>query len=355
MIKNLGTLFVSILVALALCEGMLRLAGNDLLPEPDLYRLDPDVGKRMRPNWEGREFGIDVRTNSRGLRNPEIGYERTPEKTRVLVLGDSLTFGYRLQEEQSYPRLLEGILNSARPDDPVEVINTGVVGYSTRQEAAFLRVEGVRYQPDVVLLAFYPVNDTHAKLRKYERYNRLREIHPWLLEIYTFPRKLVLREFIRGTRLMLKHKTASLRVSLSKQLGYVDQGAEDILEDDWTVGYRSGARGWQTAAAAIQEIGDLTRRIGARGMVVLLPDVQDLARYRDEFHGRVAPLVEAEAERAGLAFYDLEPVFRPYRGDEDRIRFPGERHPNAEGYRLIAAAIAKPLRKLIENAGKPGT
>ena len=59
-------------------------------------------------------------------------------------------------------------------------------------------------RPDLIVVAFYPVNDTDHKLRKYERYNRLRAIHPLLLDLYRLPRQLYLRQFIKGARRALR-------------------------------------------------------------------------------------------------------------------------------------------------------
>ena len=49
MIRNLGLTLLSLVLALALCEGLLRVFGAGVLPRPDLYIDDPSVGKRMRP------------------------------------------------------------------------------------------------------------------------------------------------------------------------------------------------------------------------------------------------------------------------------------------------------------------
>ena len=173
MIRNLSLALVSLIVTLALCEVLLRVFGAGVLPRPDLYVDDPSVGKRMRPGWSGDEFEAPVTINSKGLRNPETPYEKPANTYRILALGDSWTFGFRMHEPDAYPRQLERILRehaSARGDArQIEVINAGVIGYSTDQEAAYLRVEGWKYQPDLVLLNYYPVNDTHNKLYKYKK------------------------------------------------------------------------------------------------------------------------------------------------------------------------------------------
>jgi lysophospholipase L1-like esterase len=348
-VRNGLLVVASLLVGLAMCEGLLRLAWGDALPDPGLYVLDPVVGKRMRPGWSGSEFGAPVRINSLGLRGPEISPEKPPETWRILALGDSWTFGFRIGESDTWPRHLEAALNqraAARGEAPrYQVVNAGVIGYSTEQEAAYLRSEGRRFEPDLVILAFYPVNDLHSKYDKYRRYDRLRRIHPWLLEVWTFPRQLYLRQFIKGTRRALKARAADLRVALANRLGYEDPAARAAQEDDWTHEYTPERSGWRDAHAALLDVGRVTREIGAEGLVLLLPDLLDLPRYEDRFHARVEPLVRGAVQEAGLEWLDLLDTFRPWRDRVEEVRADERRHPNGVGYRLIAEAVAAEVER----------
>ena len=65
---------------------------------------------------------------------------------RVLVLGDSFTWGFGVEQEQIFTEVIE----NSRKD--VEVINAGVSGYSPDQELIWLREQGMHFQPDLVLL-----------------------------------------------------------------------------------------------------------------------------------------------------------------------------------------------------------
>ena len=355
MIRNLGLALLSLVLALAVCEGLLRVFGSGVLPRPDLYVDDPDTGKRMRPGWTGDEFEAPVAINSKGLRNPEIPYEKPPGTYRILALGDSWTFGFRMKEPDAYPRQLERLLRAdaaARGDSRrIEVINTGVVGYSTDQEAAFLAKEGWKYQPDLVLVSFYPVNDTHNKLYKYKRRAELRALHPWLLDLYEFPKKLYLRQFIKGARRTLKQKIGALRVRLAHAFGYQDKGGRALVEDDWTRDYRKGARGWEAVRTAFDDIAAQAKAKQVPVLVVLLPDTQDLVRYHERYHPKIAPMVAGAASEAGLAFFDLEPTFQPWQGKEEEVCYKRQRHPNAMGYGVIAKAVAAEIESRYLNPG----
>src|SRR5438874_1371459 len=81
---------------------------------------------------------------------------------RVLSLGDSHTQGYEVRQEATFSAVLERYLRSHGVR--AEVLNAGVSGYSTAEELAFLENEGYRYQPDVVVVAFY-ANDFEDNLK----------------------------------------------------------------------------------------------------------------------------------------------------------------------------------------------
>ena len=347
MIRNIGLALLSLVLTLAVCEGLLRVFGSGVLPRPDLYVEDPAVGKRMRPGWTGDEFEAPVTINSKGLRNPEIPYEKPANTYRILALGDSWTFGFRMNEPDAYPRQLERLLQAdaaARGDTrKIEVINAGVVGYSTDQEAAYLAVEGWKYQPDLVLLNYYPVNDTHNKLASYKKRAAIEALHPWLLALYDLPKHLYLRQFIKGARRTLKQKIGALRVKAAAKIGVEDKGGRALVEDDWTVDYRAGHRGWEAVRSAFADIAAQAKAKGVPVLVVLLPDTQDLVRYHERYHPKIEPMLAAAAQEAGLPMFDLEPAFQPWQGKEDEVCYRRQRHPNAFGYGVIAKAVAAEL------------
>lgn len=345
---KLVLVLLSLAMGLVVAEGLVRSLAGDILPKGGLYELDPYTGKRMRAGWRGRVFGQEVRINSLGLRNPELSYAKPPGRYRILVLGDSWTFGYRIAERDCFPRQLERRLNERarlRGDPPrFEVINAGVIGYSTTQEAAYLRVRGHRFSPDLVVVAYYPVNDTDLKHRRYARYLRLYRIHPWLLKLYRLPGELRLNRYLRGAKTALRERWAELRASRNGR-PLAELRRQQAVS--WLARY--DGEGWKDAREALREIGGITAQLNARGLLLLLPDVRDLGAYIDLAHPRIEPLIRAAASEAGLEIVDLLAVFQSYRGQEDRIRDPGLRHPNAAGYAVIAQALAE----VIEGAPPP--
>jgi hypothetical protein len=100
-------------------------------------------------------YGVEVKINSKGLRDYEYSYEKAANCFRILVLGDSITFGWGVPLELTYSKLLEKELNVYYPQLKVEVINAGVGNYQMRDEVCFLETEGLRYNPDIIIMGFF--------------------------------------------------------------------------------------------------------------------------------------------------------------------------------------------------------
>lgn len=114
---------------------------------------EPDLGYRLRPDVDMQARGVHVVTNSLGLRGPEVARTPAPGTERVLVIGDSVAFGFRLEQGETFPVLLEQELEQ-RDGGSWEVLNAGVEGYNTVNELAYLRSSLLELQPKTVVLVF---------------------------------------------------------------------------------------------------------------------------------------------------------------------------------------------------------
>ena len=123
------------------------------VPDPELGWVNkPGVRTRV----EGPHMSYAVEINSRGLRDREHPHAKPDGVFRIALLGDSLAWGWGVDNGLAFADLVEQELG---PE--VEVINLGVPGYSTDQEIWTLEREGRRYDPDLVLLAFI-LNDVEG-------------------------------------------------------------------------------------------------------------------------------------------------------------------------------------------------
>ena len=161
LLQNLAMAFLSLLFTLALLEGAARIfkLGTGLFWQPDAelgWVNIPDAS-----GWEScyGECQIRVTINSQGLRDREIPYENESGATRILMLGDSTTAAMQVDLEDTFVKQLESDLNENSGN--WEVINAGVNAYGTDNELLFYRLEGQKYDPDIVFLDVYLANDVY--------------------------------------------------------------------------------------------------------------------------------------------------------------------------------------------------
>jgi len=202
----------STLVAIAACELLLRLAVEPhkllsrysdaywqqrlvdrldrLSPGEKPYRsvhVDPNLGWLPIPGLRQEKPGES--TNSRGLRgSQEYAYERASGVARILVLGDSFTYGFGVRDEETFSYRLQLLLGDT------EVLNLGVNGFGTDQQILYFEREGRKYSADLVLLVVY-YDDFHRNVLSFRELPKPRfYLDGDGLAVASFPRLADLRE-----------------------------------------------------------------------------------------------------------------------------------------------------------------
>ena len=102
---------------------------------------------RHHPVWR-------ISLNEEGFRSAPIAATKRPGAVRVACIGDSWTFGMNVNQDQTYPARLEMLLRHQTPGSDVEVMNFGVLGYSSFQGLELLRGRVLDLHPDVVVIGF---------------------------------------------------------------------------------------------------------------------------------------------------------------------------------------------------------
>jgi hypothetical protein len=153
---TLPVTLLAVLITMIGIECWVRATWDPRRGTPGFYVLDPFRGQRLAENYTGWFAGVPVRINNLGFRDSR-DYElaKKPNTFRILVLGDSVTFGHGSVYEHTYPYLLEQRLKAWRPDLDWQVWNAAVPGYNTSQELEHLLDVGPRVQPDLVVVGFY--------------------------------------------------------------------------------------------------------------------------------------------------------------------------------------------------------
>lgn len=147
---------VALVVSLCMAEFTARIYTDFILHYPSINIYDELLGWKLKKSLHAyrktSQFSYHIDTNSHGLRSDEIGSEKTADTYRVLILGDSFTFGEGVEVNERFDQQLKKL---SIPGKALEVINAGVMGYGTDQELLYLIHEGLKFKPNLVILMTY--------------------------------------------------------------------------------------------------------------------------------------------------------------------------------------------------------
>jgi len=321
--SNLLAMLISLVVAAFGLELLTRFVVDDGMQfdlemwkyarEVKQVSTDPVLGHEHAPNRQAHLMGVDFHTNSHGLRDREIPYERVPGKLRIAMLGDSLTVGWGVPFDAMFSKRIERLYAAAGID--AEAVNLGVGNYNTVQEVQAFLTKGHRYKPDVVVLNYF-VNDAEV-------------LTP------TSPPSALMQVcyacvFIAG------RSDALTRQFFGRM--------------DWAQYYLSlygdgVSPGWRNARDAISQLADYARENRITLLVASLPELHDVRNYRLQ---RITDLVRQAAEEKGVAFVDVLPYLKDQQSSKLWVT-PPDPHPNAFANELIAQGLFDALRKLSVN------
>ena len=102
---------------------------------------------RANPVW-------DVAINSQGFREREFSRQKQRSSFRIVCIGDSWTFGANVSQDRAFPQRVAALLEREHPGAEFDVLNLGVMGYSSRQGLELMRRYVLDLQPDLVLIGF---------------------------------------------------------------------------------------------------------------------------------------------------------------------------------------------------------
>jgi lysophospholipase L1-like esterase len=375
-LRVIGRMVVQVLVVAIVLEALLRLFGpvfpgryqTGLLWEPD-----PALGYRHVPGtklWiRNPEFTTHVEINRHGHRDVERSYEKPPGVYRILLLGDSMVEAVQVPLEQAFSSQLEGLLAAQAPALRVEVINTGVSAYGTDQELLYLQQEGLRYQPDLVILMFTVANDVRNNSRRLDAgsaagpkpYFDLDGQDPPQL-VGPSPQPAVQTG---GVRSRLRSLAGQSALATAFKTGVLDNislqaAARPEMPRDYFVYARTPPPEWEEAwtisELLIERVRSVTEASGAAYLLVVANSLiqvypaawdEGVQRYRlqpaewdSELPNR---RLHQMAARYGWPILDLLSVFRLAAAGSPPLYYRGDAHWTAEGHRLAADAVARYL------------
>lgn len=330
-----------LLSCLVLCGAALLPLGElalRLCTEPPFtlgyLRTHPTRHYELVPGFRGRTYDQPLEINSLGLRDGERRPD--PAALRLVVLGDSLSFGQGVAVADTYPRRLEAAL-AARLSRPVQVFNLATPGYNTATERQQLRERFDEFRPHLVLVQFslaYNVIPTTES-----RANRV----PALRALKDFARRMYLYDYI-VTRYYALRRALPQAVSLAPKERPTRLAQVSALYDDRGPGLRE-------CRAAIEDISAFAHQRGVPVVfAVVVSEGRPAASAAEDELWPLSTRVQALLRDAGVDdVVVLDDALRAYARTPRLLRVrDDDNHFSVLAHRLaadhLAGALAPRLR-----------
>jgi lysophospholipase L1-like esterase len=357
----------SILVCLVAVEAGLRISGykpfaNLLGGREKIIRPSSAPGRVYEavPCSSGHIWNTDVAINSLGFRDDEFVFKGND--VRIAVLGDSIAFGLGLPAEETFPRLLEGLLR--RNHESARVMNLGLGGYNTYQQVATLESVIQVVQPHYVVVVFC-VNDILAASPNMAYTEILAPYRPLLrLRVGQLLVRALLQQdhenFVRKKndpavfRADHEHLMSDIRDDLV--LGDLRDSLEHLLGKSRGVNFAVRMYGSEPHLAhlrfALERLSGLARRHGFRVVLLEVPYLGEGPTDR-ALLDVVYAIVEHESIRVGLDHVSAREEFVKRGLESLRLRPAEVIHPNRLGHAILAQILSFHYRD-ISTRGRDG-
>lgn len=327
---------IGTLVALMILEVGVRIVIPVKRFDITVATWDREIGTKniagARGTSHNTEYTMGMFINSKGLRDREFSYEKPEGTKRVLCLGDSYTFGYGVQAEETFSkRLEENLVADQNNDMNWEVLNAGVGSTGTAHQLAYFKNEGYKYDPDLVVLCFLPANDfmdnITSGLYSLEGSNLVKHDAP-----ITRGRKIQrMTRYVPffDTLMSRSHLMNVLRMRISA-LHYCDLEKQNSTPDNYLA--ILAERDLLTRHLVL-ELAETCEEKGCPLVMMVIPPLDETM-----LPVRVDDLIQ-QATAHGVPCLDLSGDFAAEEKKGELLAFPKDGHWNAKGHRLAADAL----------------
>jgi lysophospholipase L1-like esterase len=324
---------VSILFVLALFEVFLRVRDSRIahsiqkgaaqgsspsaltIPKEWEERPAQVPGAQRAYYWHGKLHVFDAN----GMRRSTPFPPKRADTFRIMVVGDSLTYGVGVDEEETYGSVIERQLGK---DYRVEVLNLGVCGFQSADVKNIVARYLPLLEPDLVVYGVCTNDFLPSGARQYDSNTAWAIPLPHRVKQYFLVRTLTGRIFERCYNALLM------------RLGMRMDFAADVLRD-----YQSTR---QRFAADIHAMNELVRERHLPPVVAMV--LLQCPRAGSNLN-KIAAAAEEYLRDAGMTVVPFGNYFRQYDGKDLRVS-AWEGHPSAEGHRIFADNILPVLRAL---------
>ena len=311
---------------------------------PEIFIRYTSKGKRLIPNAHAviknhylskRNIQMDI--NSMGFRDNEISLTKKENELRILVLGDSITWGDYLDAHEVYVERSEYYLNKLYENRHIEVINAGVGDIGLQEQIDILVEKGLSIFPDIVVIAFY-LNDSRPPWGfsgELSHRNWLQK-HSFLADKIYYTLKL--KKWIKA-----KGENRFKWIYEQNKLDWM-QNPQDfyklakLAKYDWGAAWYSGS--WNTVQDHFKNLNLLSEKYHFQAVILVLPVAfQVYANFNENYPQQTLLKI---ARKHNYPYLDLLPILRKH---NHLNLFFDHCHPRIVANDIIGKTIADFMNK----------
>ena len=309
-----------------------------------VFLYDPEIRYVLAANQRGWIDDGFATVNSNGFRGGETAMPKPPGRFRVVLIGDSVTFGWGVADEETFGARLEKLLHEQWSGADVDVVNVAVPGYDTRQEITLLERNVERLEPDLVLVGFYS-NDVPDGLEDDKTLSdggtRVLAKNPQpgqIMHVSSAPDPWWELQLRRSRAAYVAGRLVR-RVSSRGEWGMSRFSMEmDVLNGRDSADLN---RAWSGIEAQFARLRELSKGRFVAGVVALPCREQVMGEFPN---ARYQTRIREIAERSGLLMIDpLPALIASHRKPADLFIAYDRNHPSAAGHEIIARALLDAL------------
>lgn len=334
--KNIFLSIASITICLLIIEGIIRITGvapdvSDISNESYVFSDNPKLKYTLKPNGllnKGKD-----KINKEGYRGDVYAIKKKNAFTsRIVCVGDSITLGLGVRNNETYSYFLEKELNAHNSKTKWEVINLGVNGYNTINEVEMIKTRGLSFSPDLIILQYY-INDNSnmSDLNIRDFGEKLVENHR-LLYFMVNP----FTKFLAKSKLFLFCAVRFKTLKISNMDTFKWWKTSDYFYEGNIV------------SNGLKDFKRLSVKYHFKPLVLISPEFEFKNNF-NEYQNTYKEVINL-CEENDLDYLDLLSCLKDRHNENARNFHIDEGHPTPYGHRIIAEILGDEINRMFDSA-----
>lgn len=329
-------ILISIVTIFMFCFGeiVIRLfgyRGERFLRMSYAYKVDdPIINYRFKPGTTYYIGNVGYHFNRNGMRDRDIPVRKEKGIYRIVMLGDSVAEGYGVHLEDTVGKQLESLMNENNGGKS-EVVNIAMSGLNTFQEAHLFETIGIKYKPDLIIIAYIlndPDNGVYFKENTEEgKYTKI--------NMFNIRVPIWIKNTLKKSALIFFIKNRVDRLMWRYDVKDSDDNFNSIKSDFFHKIHNNEEK-WHNTLDGFSKISEKAKELHCDVIMVIFPIMYDFENYN---WMNIHTKVRTAGDNHGFSVIDFFNEYSKHPVKSVRLERGDFVHPNAKGHKIAADVL----------------